>query len=284
MARKHLIMQADDFGACQAVTDGIMAAFQEGAVTQTSVIMPAFDSGRATEIALRAGMPIGVHLALMCEWESVRWHPLAPAPSLCGPDGALMPGLTELRAMAEADDIASELTAQIAAAQAAGVTVTHVDSHIGVCDPGVLATVAAAFGIASRDPVPWPGRTLPLDSIWHLSLQPDFSKTDDLVRHVEALPDGVHMIVSHPALDQPELRALCSAGSRRWKWAVDIRLSDLAALRDHRFRRACEKSGVTLTSVAALGWAGNDQAGVPQRVGHESGAWRGTVATNAAES
>jgi len=284
MTGKLLIVQADDFGACQAVTDGIMVGFREGVVTQTSVIMPAFDSARAIRIALRVRIPLGVHLTLMCEWESVRWHPLTPAPSLRGPDGALLPGLAELRAAATANDIVSELTAQVAVAQAAGATITHIDSHIGVCDPDAVAAVAAEFGVASRDPVPWPGSTLALDSIWHLSLQPDSTKTDDLVRHVEALPDGVHMIVSHPALDRPELRELCSPGSRRRKWAVDIRLSDLGALRDPRFRRVCEASGVTLTSVAALGWADHDETSAPERSWRKFDAPRGTVPVDAAET
>jgi predicted glycoside hydrolase/deacetylase ChbG (UPF0249 family) len=255
MSGKFLIVQADDFGACVAITDGIMAAFREGKVTQTSVIMPALDSERAIRLALEAGMPLGVHLALMCEWESVRWRPLTAAPSLRGPDRALLPGLAEVRSVARADDVVTELRAQVGAVRAAGATVSYVDSHIGVCDTRALATVAAEFNIASRDPVPQPARTLPLDSIWHLSLQPEATKIDDLIRRVASLSEGVHMIVSHPALDRPELRTLCSPDSRRWRWAVDVRLSDFAALRDPRFRRACEAHEVTLTSVAALGWA-----------------------------
>jgi len=260
MVGKSLIIQADDFGACEAITDGIMAAFADGVVTQASVIMPASDSARAIRLALQAGLPLGVHLALMCEWESVRWPPLTPAPSLRGADGALWAGLDELLAHAGAQDVLSELRAQLAAAIGAGVPITHVDSHIGVFSSGVLAEAIVEAGVASRDPVPPPGRSLPLDSIWHLSLQEPAAKAEALVRHVERLGSGVHMIVGHPALDRPELRQLCSPASRRWRWAVDIRLSDLAALRDPRFRRACETTGVTLTSVGALGWAGHGVA------------------------
>jgi predicted glycoside hydrolase/deacetylase ChbG (UPF0249 family) len=262
MACKSLIIQADDFGACQAVTDGIMAAFWEGVVTQASVIMPAFDSARAIRVALESGLPLGVHLTLMCEWESVRWEPLTSAPSLRGGDGALLPGLAELRARAQELDVLGELRAQLAAAFDAGVPVTHVDSHIGVWDTGVLAEATAEFGVASREPVAAPGRILPLDSIWHLSLEEPATKVEALVRQVEGLRDGVHMIVAHPALDRPELRQLCSPSSRSWQWAVDIRLSDLAALRDPRFRGAFEAAGVTLTSLDALGWADHGTAEV----------------------
>lgn len=262
MADKSLIIQADDFGACGAVTDGIMAAFAEGVVTQASVIIPAFDSARAIQLALAARLPLGVHLALMCEWESVRWQPLTAAPSLRGADSALVAGLAELRAHAQAHDVLGELRAQLAAAIDAGIRITHVDSHIGVWNSDVLAEAVAELSVASRDPVPSPGRTLPLDSIWHLSLQEAASKVEALVRHVEGLRDGVHMIVAHPALDRPELRQLCAPSSRRWPWAVDIRLSDLAALRDPRFQRACETVGVTLTSVEALGWASHGTAEV----------------------
>lgn len=253
MTGKSLIVNADDFGACRAVTDGVIAAFREGVLTQASVIVPAFDSARAVRLASEAGLPLGVHLALMCEWESVRWSPLTPAPSLRWADGALPPGLAELRACARAPEVLAELRAQVAAAYRAGVPVMHVDCHIGVWDPAVLAQVTADAGVPSRDPVPPPGRTMRLDSLWHLSLQEQTTKVDALVQHVQGLREGVHMIVAHPALDRPELRQLCSPSSRRWRWAVDIRLSDLAALRDPRFRLACEDSGVTLTSLAACG-------------------------------
>ena len=250
-----LILQADDLGACPAITDGILAAHAEGLVTQASVIMPASDSARALGLARRSGLPVGVHLALMCEWEVDRWPPLTAAPSLRGADGALLPGLTELRRSATRQDTVDELRAQVAAA-AAAIDITHLDSHIGVCDADWLSHVAAESGLPSRDPVPPPGRTLALDSLWHLSLRPADTKTDDLIAYVTGLGPGVHMIVAHPALDGPDLRALCSPASRRWKWAVDIRLSDLASLRDPRFLRACTDRGVALTSVAAMARAG----------------------------
>ncbi|MBF9132207.1 ChbG/HpnK family deacetylase [Plantactinospora sp. S1510] len=249
MPARRLVVQADDLGACAAITDGILTAFEAGAVTQASVIVPAGDAERGIRVAVEAGLPLGVHLALMCEWESVRWRPLTPAASLCDEDGGLQPGLAELARTARRSEVVSELRAQIVAALDWGVPVTHLDSHIGVLDTQALSQVAAEFELACRDPIPGPGRMLALDSLWHLTPRSPETKTEELVRHVRSLPEGDHLIVAHPALDRPELRSLCHRGSRRYKWAVDYRLSDLAALTDPRFRAICGEEDVALVSV-----------------------------------
>ena len=247
-----LIVQADDYGACPAVTDGILAAFAAGVVTQASVMPPAIDAARALWLARRAALPLGVHLTLVSEWETLRWYPVTSAPSLRGADGALLPGVTELREAADPAELLTELRAQVADVRRAGVAPHHLDCHVGVADPAVLARLSAETGLASRDEVPPPGIRMRLDSLWHLSLQPAEHKLAALLAHVTALPPGVHMIVAHPAEDGDELRWLCAPTSRRWKWARDIRLSDSTALLDPAFRETCAANGITLTTWAAL--------------------------------
>ncbi|MDT0266824.1 ChbG/HpnK family deacetylase [Streptomyces sp. DSM 44915] len=251
--RVRLVVQADDHGACPAVSDGILRCFQAGVVTQASVIVPAPDAPRAIAAALAAGLPLGAHLALLCEWEGLRWGPLTAAPSLRAVDGAFPDDLARLRAQADLGEAAAELRAQLRAATTAGVRLTHLESHVRVLDPGLLARISAEFGLPCRDEVPAPGVPMALDSLWHLSLQDPATKAEALARHVAGLGPGTHMVVAHPAEDRPELLTLCSPDSRRWKWARDIRVSDTAALLDPRFLASCAERDVELTALPAPG-------------------------------
>lgn len=247
--RTRLIIQADDYGACAPITDGILDCFAAGVVTQASVMVPPPDSGRAIWLARQAGLPLGVHLVLACEWDFLRWFPLTPAPSLRAKDGAFLPGVDALGQHATLEDAYHEMCAQIAAAYTAGVEPTHMESHVGVFDADVLAKVSSEWRLPCRDPVPAPGHTMALDSLWHLSPQPYETKVDQLVTHVRSLEPGTHMIVVHPARDHPELSRLCPTTSRRWKWARDIRITDHEALLDRRFVQTCVEFGVDLVAL-----------------------------------
>lgn len=247
-----LIVQADDYGACPAITDGILACHAAGVVTQASVIVPGPDAARGMWLARRVGLPLGAHLTLFCEWELHRWYPLTTADSLRAADGAFVAGLDELRAQAHLPDARTELRAQLAAAGAAGITLTHFESHVRVFDAGLLAQLSAETGLPCRDPVGPPGVGVPVDSVWHLSVQPTATKTEALLAYVAALPAGRHMIVAHPADDTADLTRLCHPTSRRWKWAREIRVSDSAALLDRRFRQLCHGGRVRLASLADL--------------------------------
>jgi predicted glycoside hydrolase/deacetylase ChbG (UPF0249 family) len=242
----RLIVQADDLGACGAMTAGILRCHRAGVITQASVIVPGPDAGRAMWLARRQGLPLGVHLALMCEWTGLRWGPLTRADSLRDTDGAMFSDFDDLCAKAHPAEAERELAAQLTFARQMGVDIRHFESHVREYSPVILARLSERFGLPSRDPLPAPGMTMALDSLWHLSTQPAEHKADNLLEHVASLRSGHHMIVTHPADDDPELTRLCPPESRRWKWARDIRLSDTAALLDPRFARLCHNRGVRL--------------------------------------
>ena len=172
MNERTLVVQADDYGMCPAVTDGILDAFHAGVVTQASLMVPAPDAPRATWLALVAGLPLGAHLVLACEWVGLRYFPLTPATTLRAPDGAFLPGIAELRAVADRREAHAELRAQLRTAELAGVRLRHLESHVGVLDAQLLADLSAEFGLPCRDEVPPPGLRMPVDSVWHLSLRP----------------------------------------------------------------------------------------------------------------
>jgi hypothetical protein len=59
-----LIINADDFGAAPSATDAILAAWDAGSITSTSMMVWMPDTERAAALASARGLPIGLHLNL----------------------------------------------------------------------------------------------------------------------------------------------------------------------------------------------------------------------------
>src|SRR5262249_3369312 len=76
----------------------------------------------------------GIHLCHTSEWETYRWGPVASkseVPGLVAPDGYLWHEVPDVYKHATPEQAEIEARAQIKMALAAGVDVTHLDSHMG---------------------------------------------------------------------------------------------------------------------------------------------------------
>lgn len=130
---RAIILNADDFGMCRAANEAIMGLLPAGHLDSTTVMVPC---GWAPEaLAFAAAHPelnVGVHLVLTSEWTSYRWRPLTgTATSLVDETGYFPAEVVAIERQATIEDVAAELAAQLAFARAAGVDVTHLDSHMG---------------------------------------------------------------------------------------------------------------------------------------------------------
>lgn len=149
--RSLLIVHADDFGETEEITRGILECIEAGAVTSTSILADFPGSPLALREAARRGREasFGVHLDF-CEG-----RPLTRARTLRGPDGRFhRKRALFLRALAgrlDLTEVEEEAAAQVEAVRAAGVDVSHLDSHKhlhqlpGVAD--VVLRVAKRLGI-----------------------------------------------------------------------------------------------------------------------------------------
>jgi hypothetical protein len=63
---------------------------------------------------------------------------------------------------------------------------------------------------------------------------------------------GKHLIVSHCAVDSPELRSMASDSAENAEWALQYRTSDLAALTSDEVKNVVKERGVRLVSVGEL--------------------------------
>lgn len=132
---RRLIINADDFGLTPGVNRAIVEAHRQGVVTSTTLMASAPAFAEAAKLAAEnPWLGAGCHVVLL------DGSPLLPAEKIRtlaggGPDGSrLYDSLASfaVRAVAgrlESAEIEAEAVAQIRKLQAAGLAVTHLDTH-----------------------------------------------------------------------------------------------------------------------------------------------------------
>ena len=128
---RKLVIHHDDLGGSHSANMAFVELVDVGVVTCGSVMVPGPWFSEVVEIAhRRPDLDIGVHLTLTSEFPCYRWRPLTCGRSLVDAFGYFWSDLTGART-AEPEEVYIELKAQIDTAIAAGIDVTHLDSHMG---------------------------------------------------------------------------------------------------------------------------------------------------------
>lgn len=132
---RQLVVNADDFGLSAGVNRAVEIAWQEGILTQASLMSGGSAFDEAVEIARRnPGLQIGLHLTL------VQGKPVLPPeriPGLVGPDG-LFPdnpiavGMRLFFDRSIREQLRSEIEAQILKIREAGLPLSHIDGHLNI--------------------------------------------------------------------------------------------------------------------------------------------------------
>lgn len=260
---KKLIVNADDFGLHPLINAGIIKGFQEGFITSTSLMTSAPYWQEAIELAQQnPALGIGVHLTLVGSVPPVL--PAVRVRSLLDADGLFLPDYVAFAKRfytggVRRSELEAELRAQLERALAAGVNLTHVDSHQHThVLPGVNALVlklCCEYNIR-RVRIPKEGYTFTggystglgrMVGRSGLSLCADMAavRADGLgLRHpqhffgmlagghlnaglianiLRQLPDGVSEIMTHPGLDAAELGKVFS-WQYHWRDELDAYL------------------------------------------------------------
>jgi len=130
-----LIINGDDSGMCHAANQATIQSLEKGLMCCSTIMVPCpwFPeiAGYAKE---HPEKDFGVHLCHTSEWGKYRWGPVAPADQVAGlvdPEGYLWHSVEQVYAHATPEQALLEGRAQIKRALAAGVDVTHLDSHMG---------------------------------------------------------------------------------------------------------------------------------------------------------
>jgi len=170
-----VIINADDFGLCDEVNRAVIETLKHGAVSSASLMVPAPRFAEAAEFArTHPEIDVGVHLVLTSEWNRRnKWGPVLgrdAVPSLMDDEGHLWAHPGRLFARVRPEEAEAELRAQVTKALAAGVDVSHVDSHMFVLHGWHTAYRDMYVRIASdfRLPMRAAGHALLVPLMWRL--------------------------------------------------------------------------------------------------------------------
>ncbi len=263
-ARVQLLVRGDDFGGTHASNAALPRAFAGGIMRSASLLVtgPWFLETSALARA-HPEWAVGVHLALTSEWDRLRWAPILPVtdvPSLVAPDGYMYgggyfhpdPGLSTAHMPHWAghpprpQEVERELRAQIRWAQRNGLRVDYLDCHMGMaCAPDLLPIVRR---LAEELCLPVPEQGLlgerEIAIPWDEFTVPAGRRAFE--RLLRSLDPGLWRLITHPAEDHPELRAIDS------EWGPDVaaqRSAELALLTDPDVRALIVELGIELVSV-----------------------------------
>ncbi len=132
---KLLIVNGDDAGMCHAANLATIECLEKGLMRSATIMVPCPWCPEITAYAKEhPEKDFGVHLCHTAEWSKYRWGPVADrgtVPGLVDPQGYLWRSVEEVYAHATPEEALTEARAQVRRAQAAGVDVTHLDSHMG---------------------------------------------------------------------------------------------------------------------------------------------------------
>jgi predicted glycoside hydrolase/deacetylase ChbG (UPF0249 family) len=244
--KKHLIVNADDYGWHEAIDKGILEAADRGIVTSVTCFAT---MGRLEAVGealnRRPNLGAGVHLDLTHGW------PVASpekVPSLIGDDGRFRWTRETLDLNARAEEVHRELHAQIEAFVATtGRQPTHVDGHKHLYQFSKLAwravvDLAQTYRLSLRAETETMRRVLremglSTPDAFLGDVGPEaYWSVERLRLAVAGCPQGVTELMTHPGHDPP-------AGLTTYSVQ---RAEELSALCDPAVKEAAREAGVTL--------------------------------------
>jgi predicted glycoside hydrolase/deacetylase ChbG (UPF0249 family) len=272
---RAVIFHADDIGMCQASLAAYADLVDFGLLSAASVMVPCpwFPATAAFCRDHPDKVDMGVHLTLTSEWDGYRWGPI----STREPDSGLMDDAgyfyfeTEpVQEHGDPDAVRREIEAQVERALAAGLDLTHVDSHMGtVFHPKFMA---AFIQVALQHRLPplllrkgeaelqemgvdsdlaghfaqqlqaFEAQGMPLlDDAVMMPLDQPKDRVGQVQQVLQGLSPGITYLIIHPAQDTPELRAITA------DWPS--RVADYQAFTNETLRSFVQGAGIQV-----IGW------------------------------
>ena len=239
-----------------------------------AVMMPCPNAAEFIEWAKRQPLAdIGLHLTLTSEWKTYRWSSVtepSKVPGLIDPHGKLWPEVPAVVTHASAEEVETEIRAQIEKCIALGYRPTHIDTHMGTLYgrpdyAKAFLKVAQEYNIPANaldlsDPelvkkfksqgypmndemiaVAADYRLPKLDNFTSVASGPTYEKKRDVfVNMVKSLKPGLTEIIFHPSVETENLKSITNSWQQR-VWEAQL-FSDPVV---HQFFKA---EGIIITN------------------------------------
>ena len=268
-----LIIHADDFGMNHSVNRATSEALEKHWITSASIMVPC---PWFPEVARWArehpDADLGIHQVLNSEWTGFRWGPVSPrdqVPSLLAADGYLPLDTPEVSKNAKPAEVEEELRAQVEKARAAGIHLTHLDSHMGALfeTPQLFAVyqkMGHGYGLPILEALEGShatvGVTPPPEEVLVqklIEISPGIEAKDWVSWYesqLSALGPGVYQVIVHLAYDDEEMRG---ATWDHPDWGAAWRQNDLDMVKSGEFQKFLKDQGFVLVGWKDLAKAWN---------------------------
>jgi hypothetical protein len=264
------IIHTDDIGMCQASVEAFAEMVDFGLISSGAVMVPCPWFLEAAAFAKNhPAADLGVHLTLTSEWATYRWGPIStrnPESGLMDDQGFFHKSSEAVWAHADPEAAVAELDLQIQRALEAGMTLTHIDTHMGSVAhpklipgyvqmaikyslPPMIPRMSAAELTASEDldeataqMVSGMIRKLEemgiplLDYLSGLELVDATDRLGQAKKALSELKPGLTHFIIHPSKDTPELRRITTS------W--DCRVADYETFTSEAMRDFIKNEGI----------------------------------------
>ncbi|MBN2764231.1 MAG: polysaccharide deacetylase family protein, partial [Bacteroidales bacterium] len=263
---KLLVVHADDIGVTHSENAASISAYEQGAISSGSVMVPCpWFPEIASYARKNPDFDLGIHLTLTSEWKYYQWDGVMPSgkiPSLINEEGYFYETVQDLVKNAELKEIEKELRAQIERAIAYGINPTHLDAHMG----GPSATpelfeIMISLGQEYKIPVRIEKSDLE-NPEYRKFVSPNYiiSDTENSLntsvpaddwneaydKIIKNLDPGLHELIVHLAYDNEEMRAV-TVDKKHWYEAA-WRQRDYDYVTSQRFRELLQKHNIKLVT------------------------------------
>ncbi|MEI7844635.1 MAG: polysaccharide deacetylase family protein [Chloroflexota bacterium] len=243
-----VIIHTDDIGMCHASLQAFEDLWDFGTISSGAVMVPCPWFPATAEFCRKnPGVDMGVHATLNAEWETYRWGPIStsdPQSGLLDQAGYFHQWNPDVFKHANPEAVAAEINAQVERALAAGIDVSHIDTHMGtILHPSFVQSYLEA-GASRLIPNMIPRLTadslgmmemtgtsldayktvlenlekigIPMiDSLASLPLEHANDHIGLAKKILSEIPVGITHFLFHPSVDTPELRAIAPDWSAR---------------------------------------------------------------------
>jgi predicted glycoside hydrolase/deacetylase ChbG (UPF0249 family) len=238
-----VIIHTDDIGMCHASVQAFKDLWTFGTITSAATMVPCpWFPAVAQMCRENHTIDMGVHATLNAEWESYRWGPVSTREAdsgLMDETGYFHQWHQAVYDNAKPEAVEKEVNAQIERALAAGVAVTHVDSHMGTIMsllfiqsyvhaassrllPNLLPRLTAKgiemMGLGEQERLAYApimdaleSLGIPMmDGLLSMPLnEPNEQNQMEMAKELlGSLPIGITHFVLHPSIDTAELRSI----------------------------------------------------------------------------